>query len=110
MFRQLSRISLAGASAAGATALATRAHAQSNEGVPVPYGRKGWVVTPLLNKVAVVTGSSQGIGAGIAVELAHAGADVCINYVGPRGDADEVAEHVRAIGRRAGVGEAGVAV
>ena len=106
LLRQLSRISLAGAGAT--TALATRAHAQSNEGVPVPYGRKGWVVTPLLKKVAVVTGSSQGIGAGIAMELAHAGADVCINYVGPRADADEVAGAVRAIGRRAIVVEADV--
>jgi acetoacetyl-CoA reductase len=36
---------------------------------------------PLLGRVAVVTGSSRGIGASIATELARAGAHVVVNYV-----------------------------
>jgi len=34
----------------------------------------------LRNRVALVTGASRGIGAGIAVALAQAGADVTVNY------------------------------
>jgi acetoacetyl-CoA reductase len=36
---------------------------------------------PLLGRVAVVTGSSRGIGSSIAAELARAGAHVIVNYV-----------------------------
>ena len=52
----------------------------------------------LTGKVAVVTGANTGIGQGIAVALAKAGADVAL--VG-RSSADETAELVRAAGRRA---------
>ncbi|MCF8567328.1 SDR family oxidoreductase [Alicyclobacillus tolerans] len=55
----------------------------------------------LENKVALVTGSSKGIGAGIAVELARAGADVCINYAHSNGQANEVVAQIQALGRRA---------
>lgn len=90
------------------------AHLESSESsgkpaVGVPRGRKGWVPMPLLGRVAVVTGSSQGIGAGIASELAHAGADVCINYVGDRAPAENVAEQIRKIGRRVIIVEANMA-
>ena len=34
----------------------------------------------LENKVILVTGSSQGIGAGIALRLAQEGADIVVNY------------------------------
>lgn len=78
------------------------------EEVPVPRGRTGWVVTPLLDRVAIVTGSSQGIGAGIAMEMAWAGADICVNYVGDRSPAEEVAKEIRRIGRRAVIVEADV--
>ena len=35
----------------------------------------------LLNKVALVTGSSRGLGRGIALALGKAGAKVCLNYL-----------------------------
>ncbi|HKY79813.1 MAG TPA: 3-oxoacyl-[acyl-carrier-protein] reductase [Anaerolineales bacterium] len=37
-------------------------------------------LTPLANKVAIVTGGSRGIGRAIAFELAHRGASVLVNY------------------------------
>jgi 2-dehydro-3-deoxy-D-gluconate 5-dehydrogenase len=52
----------------------------------------------LTGRVAVVTGANTGIGQGIAVALAQAGADVAL--VG-RSSADETAKRVRAAGRRA---------
>src|SRR5215210_3664867 len=52
----------------------------------------------LTGRVAIVTGANTGIGQGIAVALAAAGADVAL--VG-RSSADETAELVRAAGRRA---------
>ena len=52
----------------------------------------------LTGRVAIVTGANTGIGQGIAVALAEAGADVAL--VG-RSSADETADLVRAAGRRA---------
>lgn len=55
----------------------------------------------LLNKVALVTGSSQGIGRGIAVRLAREGADLVINGRSEDEGARETLEQVRALGRNA---------
>jgi 2-deoxy-D-gluconate 3-dehydrogenase len=52
----------------------------------------------LTGRVAAVTGANTGIGRGIAIALAEAGADVAL--VG-RTPAEETAEEVRAAGRRA---------
>ncbi|HEX8624067.1 MAG TPA: 2-dehydro-3-deoxy-D-gluconate 5-dehydrogenase KduD [Allosphingosinicella sp.] len=52
----------------------------------------------LTGRVAIVTGANTGIGQGLAVALAQAGADVAL--VG-RSSADETAELVRRAGRRA---------
>ncbi len=59
-------------------------------------------IQPVLKgQVALVTGSSSGIGQEIAVAMAKAGADVVINYAHSEGGADEAAEQVRAAGARA---------
>lgn len=66
----------------------------------------------LHNQVALVTGSTQGIGRGIAVRLAEEGADIVINGREEDDEARESLEQVRALGRRvcfiaADVGEVG---
>jgi glucose 1-dehydrogenase len=63
----------------------------------------------LSGKVALVTGSSRGIGKGIALEMAAAGADVAVNYRQHRDEAEAVAETIRTMGRRALVAAADVA-
>ncbi len=53
------------------------------------------------NKVALVTGSSRGIGRATAIRLAKEGYDVIINYARSRSKAEEVAKEVEALGRKA---------
>jgi 3-oxoacyl-[acyl-carrier protein] reductase len=55
----------------------------------------------LTDQRAIVTGSSTGIGRGIAVALAKAGADVVIHYAKKRDEAEKSAALVRAAGRKA---------
>jgi 3-oxoacyl-[acyl-carrier protein] reductase len=58
-------------------------------------------MSKLNNKVAVVTGGSKGIGAGIATALAGAGAAVVVNYASSRAGADAVVAQIARQGGRA---------
>jgi len=63
----------------------------------------------LNGKTAIVTGGSLGIGAAISLELARDGADVALNYRKHQGEANAIADRIRAMGRRAMVVQADVA-
>jgi NAD(P)-dependent dehydrogenase (short-subunit alcohol dehydrogenase family) len=56
--------------------------------------------------VALVTGASRGVGASVALLLAQKGYDIVVNYHSKRARGEEVAEQVRALGRRALVSQA----
>lgn len=62
----------------------------------------------LTGKVALVTGASRGIGREVAIEMAKAGADIVINYIGDVSLAEEVQGQIQALGRKAVIIEADV--
>ena len=55
---------------------------------------------PLVGKIALVTGSSQGIGRATAERLACSGADIVINYRSNASAASEAKSSIEALGRR----------
>ncbi|KAK5993543.1 Hydroxynaphthalene reductase-like protein Arp2 [Cladobotryum mycophilum] len=61
-------------------------------------------------KVALVTGSSRGIGRGIALHLAACGANVIINYVKSATAAEEVVAEIKAMGRKSVAIQADVSI
>jgi 3-oxoacyl-[acyl-carrier protein] reductase len=58
-------------------------------------------MSSLTGKVAIVTGASKGIGAGIAKALAAAGAAVVVNYASSRDGADRVVADITGRGGKA---------
>ena len=55
-------------------------------------------MSKLKGKVAVVTGASKGIGAGIAKALAAEGASVVVNYASSKAGADDVVAAIKKAG------------
>lgn len=64
----------------------------------------------LVGKAAVVTGSSRGVGRGVALAYGRAGADVLVNYTTSEGPAQEVVAELSKMGRTAVAVRADVAV
>ncbi|MGD8586333.1 MAG: SDR family NAD(P)-dependent oxidoreductase, partial [Chloroflexota bacterium] len=65
-------------------------------------------MTSFDGKVALVTGSGRGIGRAIGLHLARRGADLVVNFFRNRAPAEDTAEEIRAMGRRAIVVKANV--
>jgi len=65
---------------------------------------------PLESRVALVTGASKGVGKGIALELARAGASVAVNYNADSGGAEATVTEIHRIGRESFAIQANVAV
>lgn len=63
---------------------------------------------PLAGQPAVVTGASSGIGHAIALALAEAGADVAVDYATHAGPAEDLAQKITRLGRKAIVVKADV--
>jgi enoyl-[acyl-carrier protein] reductase III len=55
----------------------------------------------LRGKRALVTGASRGIGRACALRLAQCGADVAVNFLTSPGPANDVAQQIQSLGRRA---------
>ncbi|MES2596345.1 MAG: SDR family oxidoreductase [Verrucomicrobiota bacterium] len=53
------------------------------------------------NKIALVTGSSRGLGRNIALTLAKSGADIIVTYRSGKAEGDEVVKEIQALGRKA---------
>ena len=62
----------------------------------------------LKGKVALITGSSRGIGKGAAIELAKSGASVVINYIADKSAAESVLKEINSGGGRACIIQADV--
>ena len=62
-----------------------------------------------MKKVALITGSSRGIGRAVAYQLAHEGYAVCINYIERKDKADELVAQLKSEGCEAIAVQADVA-
>src|ERR1700745_4245548 len=68
---------------------------------PPPQRLRDVLMSKLAGKVAVVTGASKGIGAGIAKALAAEGASVVVNYASSKEGADRVVKEITSKGGKA---------
>lgn len=68
------------------------------ENLPHPHLPTCPIVRELKGQKAIVTGANSGIGKAVAIALAKAGADVCINYVTRPDVADECAQEAAECG------------
>jgi 3-oxoacyl-[acyl-carrier protein] reductase len=66
------------------------------------------MINNLKNKTALVTGASRGLGAAIAIRLGAAGANVAINYLNRKKDAEKVREEILEGGGKAEIFQADV--
>jgi len=55
----------------------------------------------LQGKKAIVTGSSRGVGASVALAYGREGADVVVNYTSSQGPAEDVVKQIQDMGRKA---------
>jgi enoyl-[acyl-carrier protein] reductase III len=62
------------------------------------------------NKVALITGSGRGIGKEVALYFASLGADIVVNFFRNRTPAEETADSIRELGKRALVVKANIGV
>lgn len=67
-------------------------------------------MTDLTGRIALVTGSSRGIGQGTALALARNGADIAVNYISQKEGARSTVERILALGRRAMAVQADVSI
>ncbi|MDO9085975.1 MAG: enoyl-[acyl-carrier-protein] reductase FabL [Anaerolineaceae bacterium] len=63
----------------------------------------------LAGKIALITGSGRGIGKAIAIKFAQLGADIVVNYSRNRVQAEETAEIIHSLGRKAVVLKSNIA-
>ncbi|HEM1303774.1 TPA: SDR family NAD(P)-dependent oxidoreductase, partial [Listeria monocytogenes] len=61
-----------------------------------------------MNRVALVTGSSRGLGREIAIALANEGYDIAVNFSRNRKKAEEVQQEIEQLGRKCVIFKANV--